>query len=402
MENIKDLIKEKARIYHSEVIAIRRHIHSNPELSKKEHKTAEFVEQQLDKIGITHERMAGTGVIGFIEGAQKGPAVALRADMDALPIAEENTHNYVSKNEGVMHACGHDAHTAILLGTAKILYELRDRLGGDVVLVFQPSEENLPGGARMLLEEGLFVKYPVKKIFGLHVDPEIETGEVGMRGGQYMASTDEVYLTVRGKGGHGATPDKNIDTVLMGAQILTSLQQIVSRNAPPEIPTVLSFGRFIAEGRTNIIPDEVKMDGTLRTFDETWRGNAHQRITEVAQNTAMAAGGSCEVVIDKGYPYLVNDEKLTARCFDDASDFLGMDKVRQLNLRMTAEDFAYYSQQVPSCFYRLGIRNEEKGIISNLHTSTFNIDERSLETGIGIMSYLAIRNLAPAPEAQDG
>ncbi|MFW6224444.1 MAG: M20 metallopeptidase family protein [Bacteroidota bacterium] len=401
MEKIKNLIKEKARVYHSETIAIRRHIHSNPELSAREYETATFVEQQLDKIGIKHKRMAKTGVIGFIEGAEKGPALALRADMDALPINEENTHNYVSKNEGVMHACGHDAHTAILLGTARILYELREHLGGNIVLVFQPSEENLPGGAKMLLEEGLFNKYPVQKIFGLHVDPEIESGKIGMRGGQYMASTDEIYLTVKGKGGHGATPDKNVDTVLMGAQILTNLQQIVSRNAPPEIPTVLSFGRFIADGRTNIIPDEVKMDGTLRTFDETWRENAHQRITEVAQNTAMAAGGSCDVVIDRGYPYLVNDEKLTARCFDDASEFLGLEKVLKLNLRMTAEDFAYYSQQVPACFYRLGIRNEEKGIISNLHTSTFNIDERSLETGIGIMSYLAFRNLSSSPEAQD-
>lgn len=390
MEDISKKIKDRVRMYHAETVAVRRHIHSYPELSMQENRTAAFVEQQLDKIGIPHERMAKTGVIGWIDGDEPGNTIALRADMDALPIEEQNNHNFVSKNQGVMHACGHDAHTAVLLGAAHVLYDLKEHMKGRVLLIFQPSEESFPGGAKMLLEEGLFDKYKPTKIFGLHVDPDIESGMIGMKGGQYMASTDEVYLTVKGKGGHGATPDKNVDTVLMASQILVNLQQIASRNAPPDIPTVLSFGRFIAEGRTNIIPDTVKMDGTLRTFNEPWRAKAHDRIEQVAVNTAKSMGGDCEVFIDKGYPYLVNDENLTEKTFGLAQDFLGAGNVRKLAVRMTAEDFAYYSQKVPACFFRLGIRNEKKGIVSNLHTSTFDIDEKSLETGVGMMSWLAL------------
>lgn len=389
MQVNKKLLKEKARTYYSEVLAIRRHIHQHPELSTKEYQTAEFVESHLDRIGIGHERMAETGVIGFIEGKEQGKTIALRADMDALPITEEITLNYKSRSEGVMHACGHDAHTAILLGAAHILYDLKEALRGNILLIFQPSEETFPGGAKALLEEGLFDKYNPCLILGEHVDPDIKSGEIGMKAGQYMASTDEVYLTVKGKGGHGATPDKNNDTVLIASQILNHLQQVASRNAPPDIPTVLSFGRFIADGRTNIIPEQVKLEGTFRTFSEVWREKAHKRIEEICKHTAQAANAKCEVLIDKGYPFLVNDEPLTEKTFSLAEEFLGKEKVHYLPVRMTAEDFAYYSQQIPSCFYRLGIRNEEHGITSNLHSTTFNIDEKSLETGIGLLSWLA-------------
>lgn len=392
MKPLQDSILDKVRKYHSQTVAYRRHIHSYPELSKEEHKTAGFVEEQLDKMGIAHERMAKTGVIGLLDGEKEGNCIALRADMDALPILEENTHAYVSQHKGVMHACGHDAHTAVLLGAAQVLSELRDKIKGRVIFIFQPSEENFPGGAKTLLEEGLFEKYKPDKIFGLHVDPDIESGKIGMKPGQYMASTDEVYLKVKGKGGHGATPEKNVDTVLMASQILVNLQQIVSRNAPPDIPTVLSFGRFIAEGRTNIIPEQVTLDGTFRTFDETWRSQAHERIKDIAANTARAMGGSCEVLIDKGYPFLVNNEHLSEATQLKAKQYLGEDNVLQLPVRMTAEDFAYYSQEIPACFYRLGIRNESKQITANLHTSTFDIDEKSLETGVGVMAWLVLND----------
>lgn len=392
MNNRKEELKKNIKAYHNDTVAFRRHIHKNPELSTKEHKTAGYVESQLDKFGISHERMAGTGVIGLIEGQQKGKTIALRADMDALPLKEENSHEYISDNEGIMHACGHDAHTAILLGAARVLNERKEHIRGKVLLIFQPSEENFPGGARMLLDEGLFKKYQPDKIIGLHVDPDIDSGKVGMKAGQYMASTDEVYLTVKGKGGHAAMPEKNVDTVVLASQILTSLQQIASRNAPPDIPTVLSFGRFIADGRTNIIPDEVFLSGTFRTFDEEWRTKAHQRIKTIAENTALAMGGQCDITIDKGYPFLVNNEQLTQMVFQQAQEYLGENNVETLPVRMTAEDFAYYSQEIPACFYRLGIRNESMGITSNLHSPTFDIDEKSLETGVGLMSWLALQN----------
>lgn len=391
MKEMNALLLDTVRKYHSQTVAFRRHIHTYPERSREEEQTAQFIEQQLSKMGIPYQRMAKTGVIGLIEGADNGERIALRADMDALPIEEANTHSFVSKHKGVMHACGHDAHTAVLLGAAQVIQELKAYLKGSVVLIFQPSEETFPGGARMLLDEGLLEKYQPQKIYGLHVDPDIDVGKIGMKPGQYMASTDEVYLTVRGKGGHGAMPDKNTDTVLMAAQILLSLQQIASRNAPPDIPTVLSFGRFTADGRTNIIPDEVKLEGTFRTFDEAWREKAHQRITEIAQQTARAMGGDCDVLIDKGYPFLVNDEALTNDTFRKAALLLGQENVIPLPVRMTAEDFAYYSQKVPACFYRLGVRNEKKGIRSNLHSTTFDIDEKSLETGVRMMAFLALK-----------
>lgn len=393
MHPSKEIIKEKARNYYSKVLDIRRHIHQNPELSKEEYQTAKYVESYLDKLGISHERMAETGVIGLIKGNPKGETIALRADMDALPITEKNDTHYSSQHKNVMHACGHDAHTAMLLGTAYILQEMQSELNGNIVLIFQPSEERFPGGAKKLLEEGLFEKYHPSVIFGQHVDPDIQCGHVGMKSEEYMASTDEIYLHVKGKGGHAATPDKNTDTVLLASQILNNLQQISARNAPPEIPTVLSFGRFITEGQTNIIPDEAKLAGTFRTFNETWRKKAHQRIRDICRHTASLAEGSCEVVIEKGYPSLINDKPLTENTFSLATGFLGEKNVYSLPVRMTAEDFSYYSQQIPSCFYRLGIRNENQGITSNLHTSTFNIDESSLETGMGFMSWLAINYL---------
>jgi len=319
--------------------------------------------------------------------------VGLRADMDALPILEANTHSFVSKNKGRMHACGHDAHTASLLGVAKILNELKEEFEGTVKLIFQPSEEELPGGASVMIQEGVLENPRVDMMLGQHVYPELPAGTVGMKSGKYMASTDELYLTVKGKGGHGAIPERNIDPVLIASHIVVAMQQVVSRNALPSMPTVVSFGKFLARGQTNIIPDEVHLEGILRTFDETWRKQAQQKIKNIATGIAQSMGGDCAVRIDRGYPVVINDEKTTEQSRHFAVDFLGKDHVFDLDYRMTAEDFAYFTQQVPSTFYRLGVGNEEKGITSSLHSNTFDIDEESLIASVGTMSWLALNHL---------
>ncbi|MBV2247857.1 MAG: amidohydrolase [Lentimicrobium sp.] len=388
-------IKQQAAALLPELIDIRRHLHRHPELSMHEARTSNFIQLRLIEMGVPFETgMAKHGVVGLIKGKNPGSrTIALRADMDALPITEQNETAYCSENPGVMHACGHDVHMTSLLGASAILNELKDEFEGTIKLIFQPSEEKFPGGASMMIAEGVLENPRPEKMFGQHVLPTLEAGKVGFKAGKYMASTDEVYLTVKGRGGHGATPELNVDPVLIAAHILVALQQIVSRNAPPQLPAVLSFGRFIAEGQTNIIPNEVKLDGTLRTFDENWRAEAHMKITHMAQSIAESMGGSCDVFIDKGYPFLVNDAEVTEKARLAAIEYLGAEQVVDLDLRMTAEDFAYYSQQLPVCFYRLGVRNEEKGIVHNLHTTRFDVDESSLETGAGLMAWLAVKAL---------
>ena len=390
-----DLIKQKASALQPELIAMRRHLHKHPELSMQELETSSFIRKKLSEYNIPFTSgIAVHGIVGLIKGKNpESQTIALRADMDALPIIEKNQVEYCSQNPGVMHACGHDVHMTSLLGAAIILNEIKDHFEVTIKLIFQPSEERFPGGASMMIKEGVLENPAPQKMFGQHVLPTLEAGKVGMKPGKYMASTDEVYLTVKGKGGHGATPELNVDPVLIAAHILVALQQIVSRNAPPQLPAVLSFGRFIAEGRTNIIPNEVKLDGTLRTFDEKWRAEAHQKITKMATSIAEGMGGECEVFIDKGYPFLVNDEAVTAEARQSAVEYLGEENVVDLDLRMTAEDFAYFSQRIPSCFYRLGIRNESRGIIHNLHTDLFDVDESSLETGAGLMAWMAVRGM---------
>lgn len=396
MKTIKDKIRELSKAWHQEVIGWRRHIHAHPELSMQEYETAAFVAARLDEIGIRYKKgIAKTGIMAWIEGRNpKSKTIALRADMDALPILEANTVDYKSINDGVMHACGHDVHTSSLLGTAKILHALKEEFEGTVKLFFQPSEENYPGGAIQMIEAGVMENPRPTHVFGQHVYPELEAGMVGVRSGQYMASTDEIHLTVKGKGGHAAQPSRNIDPVLIAAHIIVALQQIVSRNAAPDVPTVLSFGRVIANGQTNIIPNEVKMSGTIRTFDEQWRKAAHQKIIRMAQSIAEGMGGSCEVVIDSGYPFVYNDPDLAKKVKNWAIELLGEDKVVDLPLRMTAEDFSYFANEVPSCFYRLGVADESRGINSSLHTSTFDVDESSLFTGMSLMAWVAVRTLA--------
>ncbi|MEI6507563.1 MAG: M20 family metallopeptidase [Bacteroidota bacterium] len=390
-------IKQLANANHKTVVANRRHIHQHPELSFNEFETQKFVETELKRIGITDiQQLANTGVVAIIKSTNNPDkkTIALRGDMDALPITEENKTEYVSQNIGVMHACGHDVHTSSLLGVAEILFALRNEFEGTVKLIFQPGEEKLPGGASLMIKEGVLKNPEVKSVFGQHVMPFLPVGKVGFRGGLYMASTDELYVKVKGKGGHGAMPHLNIDPVLIAANIITSLQQIVSRKANPTIPSVLSFGKVIANGATNVIPDEVLMEGTFRTLDETWRSIAHTEMKKIAEMIAESMGGKCEFEIRKGYPFLKNDIELTARAKKYAEEFLGKENVVDLDIWMAAEDFSYFTQELPACFYRLGTRNEARGIISSVHTPTFDIDEHALEIGAGLMAWIAVSELA--------
>ncbi len=393
---LKDRIKSLAQAYKQEVIDLRRHLHSHPELSFKEFQTAAFVAEKLKAIGITEiESKATTGWSALIKG--KNPTkkvVALRADMDALPIVEANEVPYKSQNPGVMHACGHDAHTASLLGAAKILHEVRDQFEGTIKLIFQPGEEIIPGGASLMIKDKVLENPRPQYILGQHVMPMIPAGKVGFRSGLYMASADELYLTIKGKGGHGSMPETFIDPVLISAHLLVALQQIVSRVANPKIPSVLSFGRVEALGATNIIPNEVKIQGTFRTLDEAWRAKAHEKMRQIAEGIVEGMGGQLDFEIRKGYPFLKNEPALTARSVEAARAYLGAENVLDLDIWMAAEDFAFFSQEVDGCFYRLGTRNEARGITSGVHTSTFDIEEEALEIGAGLMAWLAVSELA--------
>ncbi len=393
---LKDRIKSLAQAYKQEVIDLRRHLHSHPELSFQEFQTAAFVAEKLKAIGITEiESKATTGWSALIKG--KNPekkVVALRADMDALPIIEANEVPYKSQNPGVMHACGHDAHTASLLGAAKILHEVRDQFEGTIKLIFQPGEEIIPGGASLMIKDKVLENPRPQYILGQHVMPMIPAGKVGFRSGLYMASADELYLTIKGKGGHGAMPETFIDPVLISAHLLVAMQQIVSRVANPKIPSVLSFGRVEALGATNIIPNEVKIQGTFRTLDEAWRAKAHEKMRQIAEGIVEGMGGQLDFEIRKGYPFLKNNPELTARSVAAAQTYLGPENVLDLDIWMAAEDFAYFSQEIDGCFYRLGTRNEARGITSGVHTPTFDIEEEALEIGAGLMAWLAVSELA--------
>ncbi|MCK9400964.1 MAG: amidohydrolase [Bacteroidales bacterium] len=395
MPNLKNRIKRLAGGYLKEVTFIRRHLHAYPELSSQEILTAAFISKRLSDWGIEHQTgIAGHGIVGLIRGSKPGnKVIALRADMDALPIRENNKVPYVSANPGVMHACGHDVHMASLLGTAWILKSLESEISGTVKLIFQPSEEKYPGGALPMIKAGVLENPRPDFIIGQHVYPELEAGKIGLRSGNYMASTDEVHLTVIGKGGHAAIPNKVIDPVVITAHIILALQQIVSRNAQPTTPSVLSFGRIIADGQANIIPDEVKVSGTMRTFDEEWRMTMQEKISTISTSIAQGMGGRCEVSVIKGYPFVYNDPGVTEKVKGYAEDYLGKENVEELDMRMTAEDFSYFAQEIPGCFYRLGVMNQARGITSNLHTSTFDVDESSLETGMGLMSWIVAKEL---------
>ena len=389
-------IKALANRHWSEFVTNRRHLHQYPELSFQEVETGRFIAQRLKAMNIPFVHgIADNGVVAKIEGRNPHKAVvALRADIDALPIQEANDVPYCSKNEGVMHACGHDVHTSSLLGTAQILQTVKDDFEGTVKLLFQPAEERLPGGASLMIKEGALKNPTPSIIIGQHVHPPLEAGTVGLCPGKYMASADELFMEVTGKGGHGALPHNCVDTVLMTAHILTALQQIVSRNANPIIPSVLTFGKIYSDGgATNVIPNKVHLQGTFRTMNEEWRFKAHQLMKNMAHQIALSMGGQCDLDIKVGYPTLYNDPSLTNRVKVVSSQYLGETNVKDLDPRMTAEDFAYYSQVIPACFYRLGTGNKAKGIQSPIHTNTFDVDEKCLETSTGLMAWLAIAEL---------
>ena len=390
----KEHIQELSHNIFNEVVANRRHIHANPELSFHEVETSAFVAKKLEDMGLEYHKMADTGLVALIKGDKPSDkVVALRADMDALPILEANDIPYKSQNNGVMHACGHDAHTSSLLGTARILTELKSQFAGTVKLIFQPAEEKLPGGASLMIKEGVLENPKPQAVIGQHVMPWIDAGKVGFRAGKYMASTDEIYVTVKGRGGHGAQPQANIDPVIITAHILTALQTIISRYNDPKSPSVLSFGKVIANGATNVIPNEVYLEGTFRTMDEAWRTDAHKKMKKMAEGIAESMGGSCEFNIMRGYPFLINEEKLTNAVRGYAEDYLGKENVLDLDIWMAAEDFAYYTQVADSCFYRLGTRNESRGITSSVHTPTFDVEEDAFKISTGLMAYMALKQL---------
>ena len=385
-------VKKLATKYFDVVLELRRNLHQNPELSFQEFNTSLLVQEFLKKHNISFKSgFVKTGIVAEIEGEKKSnKEIVLRADMDALPIKEENEVPYKSKNEGVMHACGHDVHTSSMLGTILILNNLKHLFGGKIKFIFQPGEEKLPGGASLMIKEGVLEPAP-NCCFAQHVFPELEAGKVGFKEGTYMASADEIYITIKGKGGHAALPHKLKDPVLMSAQIITSLQQVISRNNNPKNPSVLSFGFVEAKGATNVIPDTVKLKGTFRTFDEKWRFEAHELIKNIVSSICTSSGGECEIDIKVGYPFLINNPTLTIKTKQSASEYLGKENIIDLSLRMTSEDFSFFSQAAPSCFYRLGTgdgKTERK-----LHTSTFDINEDALRTSFGLMAYITLKEI---------
>jgi amidohydrolase len=394
MASLVEKIKSLSLSLAKETVGNRHHLHMHPELSFQETATQTYVEAQLNAWGISTIRLANTGVVAMIEG--KNPTkkvVALRADMDALPIIETNDVPYKSQNPGVMHACGHDVHTSSLLGTAHILQSIKDEFEGTVKLIFQPAEEKAPGGASIMIKEGVLENPKPVSMFGQHVATNVPVGKIGFREGMYMASTDELYIKVIGKGGHGAMPDACIDPIVIASHIIVAMQQIISRNKNPKFPSVLTFGKIEGLGATNVIPDEVNIAGTFRAMDETWRAEGLEKMKKLAEGIADAMGGQAIFEVLKGYPFLQNNPELTRKAKAAAIAYMGEENIVDLDLWMAGEDFAFYTHHVDACFYRLGIRNEAKGITSGVHTPTFDIDEDALAIGPGLMAWLAVNEL---------
>lgn len=387
---LQEKIKSLSEKFYPRVIELRRHIHAHPELSGEEFETAKQVKDELNKIGgfEIQTGVAGNGLVAVLHGKIRSEkCIALRADMDALPIQEKNEIEYRSQNPGKMHACGHDVHTSNLLGVAMILSELKNEIEGDVKFIFQPSEEKIPSGAEAMIKAGVLEDPKPSQIFGLHVSPELECGTFGFHAGKFMASSDEIYLTVTGKGGHAAQLQNVVNPLLIAAELLLELKSITNTS----IPVVLSFGKIEGKGATNVIPDIVEIAGTLRCFDERLRAQLHDKIKSTCQSVALKNNGTCAVNILKGYPVLLNDANVTDNAKTLAKEFIGDAKILEIPYRMGSEDFAYYTHHIPACFYRLGVGNKLKGITSGIHTPTFNIDEDALKQSIGLMSWIAIK-----------
>ena len=384
------------------IVAIRRHIHQHPELSFQEYETSAYIQQQLGELGIPFEIVAQTGVVAVLTGQKSASddIVVLRADIDALPIDEQNDVGYKSKNSGVMHACGHDFHTANLLGAASILNDYKTEFSGKIVLLFQPAEEKIPGGAIQVLESGILESFggTIKAVLGLHVSPRVSVGKVGLRSGRFMASSDEFYFTIKGRGGHAAEPHRAVDPIMIGAQLLTTLQQVVSRKANPDVPSVLTFGRFIGDGAANVIPEEVKLAGTFRTMDEVWRKEALETVAEIAATLPVSLGAKVEVEVRHGYPALYNDPALTQKVKTIIAETMGNSVPQDLEIWMAAEDFAYYSYRYPALFMLIGTNNDDSATQYGLHNPQFNLDEKAFETSIAVLVNAAISLLNESNE----
>ncbi len=396
MTDLETQIRQKAKHYFPYLVDVRRHLHANPELSFKEIETSRYISTQLIKHRIEHQSgIVGTGIVALIKG--KNPdkkCVLLRGDMDALPITEKNNVDYKSVNDGIMHACGHDVHSTCILGAAIILNELKDSFEGTVKIIFQPGEEVLPGGASLMIDEGVLENPKVEAALALHVFTDLEAGQAGFKSGMYMASTDEIYIDITGKGGHAAMPAEYNNPILIAAEILLALNKEFPNDAKSKIPTVLAFGKMIANGATNVIPETVNITGTFRTMDEAWRKKVHEKIKTIATKIATEKNAKAEVKIVNGYPFLVNDETITNKAKSIATIYLGKENISELPIRMTAEDFAFISQQVPACFFRLGTGSKKQGITSGVHTATFNIDENAIETGATLLAAMAVELLS--------
>jgi amidohydrolase len=393
--DLKNIILKHADELHQEIRDIRRYLHAHPELSFQEKETSIYIRKLLDQWGIEYRfPFVNTGLLAIISGKEKeGKVVALRTDMDALPITEANEVDFTSKNPGVMHACGHDVHMATLLGAIKILSSLRDQFSGKILFIFQPAEEKAPGGAKLMMEEGLFNDLKPDMVLAQHVMPDYNSGDVGFKPGIYMASSNEIFITVKGKGGHAALPENIKDPVLMASQVLISLQEEIKKKSPKEIPSILSFGKVTADGAVNIIPNQVTIEGTFRTMNEKWRSEAHQLIRQTVERITADMGGSADIEILPGYPVLYNDPGITAQSRKFAADLLGEEHIIDMDIRMTSEDFAFFSHSYPSMMYRLGVKTASSEEIFPLHTNTFSVDESALKTGAAMMSWLALKFL---------
>jgi len=391
---LKEVITTKVSAIYEKIKGYREHLHQNPELSYKEFNTMEYVAAKLKEIGLPYEKgVAGTGIVSIIRSSKHSEnqaCIGLRADLDALPIQEQNTASYKSKVEGVMHACGHDVHTSILLGAAEILFELREDLEHPVKLIFQPGEEKNPGGASLLIEAGVLENPKVKEMYALHVFPELEVGKLAIRPGLNMASCDELHLEIIGVGGHGAMPEKCINPILIGSEFIIEAQNIIHKSCPKEVPCVISFGHFDALGATNVIPERAEIKGTFRTMNEEWRQKAAILLMDLANNLENKYKGNVNLIVSKGYPFLKNDEELTEKLKTKFESFFGPEKIEGLALRMTSEDFSFYSQTIPVCFFRLGVGNKENGIIYSVHHPKFDVDSACLKTGMLAMIQAAL------------
>ncbi|MGC8663587.1 MAG: M20 metallopeptidase family protein [Thermoplasmata archaeon] len=386
------MILELAKEKENKIVKLRRELHQHPEIAHKEFETQKILLNHLEELGIPTKKIAGTGIVATIEGREIGKTVALRADMDALPIKEENDVPYKSKNEGFMHACGHDNHMSMVYGAALLLNEMKDKLKGNVKLIYQPAEEEgTIGGAKPMIEEGALEG--VDYILGMHVWPELPEGIIGLRKGPFFAAADTISIEIIGKGGHGAKPDIAVDPIMVSAKVIDSLHTISSREIDPLEPFVITIGLINGGTAHNIIPERVKMLGTVRTMDKNTRDSMENKLNRIISGITSSLNAKYDLKYIYGYPVLVNDPWVTDFMKNVASEILGNDHVIESKQTMGGEDFAYYLEKVPGTFMVLGTYNEKLGYVHSVHTSRFNINEKILPIGSAVFAEGAMRLL---------